>query len=109
MNLFIYVHPQDHFPLWYRSIHILNCPRLARLAYQMIRPMLNQRVRDTVVFHDSDRSLHQYVDKEVLPEELGGSNGRFDSHRESAEAVLNMKDYFRDIKNFVYPDQRTKD
>jgi len=98
---------QDHFPLWYRSIHVMNCPRLAHAAYQMLKPLLKPRVKDAILFHDSNESLYQHVDKSILPQELGGHAGPFDCS-ESSKAVLDMTDYFGAIENFVFESNRCK-
>lgn len=92
---------QDHFPMWFRGIHLMNCPRLSYVMYQMVKPMLNQRIRDAIVFHNSNESLHKYVDKEILPQELGGDTGKI-SNEESSKAVLEMPHLFRDISKYIY-------
>ena len=57
------LHYQDHFPLWFRGIHIVNVPRFGEMVFRILKPMLHQRVRDTIVFHQSLQSLHNHVDR----------------------------------------------
>ena len=66
----------------------------------MMSPLFNDRVRDSIIFQDKLASLHDFVDKEILPEELGGTLGEFDSS-ESAFAVNQMKDYFNQLKYYA--------
>ena len=66
----------------------------------MIKPFLNERVQNSILFHDNLTSLHAYVEKQILPEELGGKQGPFDDSAESA-AVLNMSEYFESIQYYV--------
>ena len=49
----------------------------------------------------TSRSLHQHVDPECLPEELGGKSGPFDN-TEAARATKNIPEYFSDIEKYVY-------
>ena len=65
-----------------------------------MRPLLNERVKDSIIFHDKLESLHNFVDKEILPEELGGNSGTF-SNSESVSAVSQMSDYFLQLKTYA--------
>jgi len=97
---------QDHFPLWFRGIHIVNVPRFGEMVFRILKPMLHQRVRDTIVFHQSLQSLHNHVDSGILPGELGGTSGvdKVDNAI-SASAALQMSDYFQRLKSYVFKDQ----
>ena len=64
-----------------------------------MRPLLNDRVKDSIIFHNNLESLHNFVDKEILPVELGGNSGIF-SNSESVSAVNQMSDYFLQLKNY---------
>lgn len=62
------------FPLWFNRIHVINHPRLFNILFNMIKPFLNDRMKDNIVFHGNDLlSLHQEVCPELLPADLGGS------------------------------------
>ena len=53
-------------------IHVVNHPRMFNILYSMIKPFLNDRVRDNIVFHGSDlASLHSEVSPALLPADLG--------------------------------------
>ena len=65
-----------------------------------MRPLLNDRVKDSIIFHNNLESLHSFVDKEMLPGELGGNSGRF-SNSESVSAVSQMSDYFLQLKTYA--------
>ena len=89
--------------MWFRAVHIVNAPRAAKMGYQLMLPLLNERLQNLIVFHDSHEELHQHVDRSILPKELGGEAGNFDNS-ESAQAVLDMQDFFQSIKRYVYHD-----
>jgi len=59
-------------PLWFRKIHIVNPPRVFNVFFGLIKPFLNERIQDNIVFHSNQASLHTYVRPELLPAELGG-------------------------------------
>ena len=70
------------------------------MLYNMMRPLFNDRVKDSIIFHDKLESLHNFVDKEILPEELGGNSGTF-SNSESVSAVCQMSDYFLHLNTYA--------
>jgi len=83
------------FPLWFHKIHVINHPRLFNVLFNMIKPFLNDRVRDNIVFHGNDlQSLHQEVSPDLLPADLGGS-GELDNTAAVA-AAKRLDDHFKD-------------
>lgn len=92
---------QETFPLWFRSIHMVNASRMLTVLYNMIKPLFSQRIQESIFIHDSFESLHQHVSLECLPEELGGNAGPFDNTL-SAKAVKDIPEYFKQIKTYVY-------
>jgi len=61
-------------PLWFRSFHIVNHPRVFNMFFGIIKPFLNERIRDNIVFHSDLKSLHGDLQLDLLPPELGGSS-----------------------------------
>jgi len=83
------------FPLWFNKIHIVNHPRLFNVLFNMIKPFLNDRVRENIIFHGNDlKSLHQEVCPELLPGDLGGS-GELDNTAAVA-AAKKLDDHFKE-------------
>ena len=66
----------------------------------MIKPFVSDQVKESIIFHSDINSLHNYVDKQTLPHELGGLNGPFDNS-EMASAVYKMSDYFKQVHAYV--------
>ena len=66
----------------------------------MMRPLFNERLKQSIIFQDDLASLHQFVDKEILPEELGGTAGKLDNS-DSVFAVSRMSDYFTQLKSYA--------
>ena len=94
---------QDNIPLWFRAIHVVNCPYLLHGVIRMVRPMMHERVRDAIIVHDSLDTLYEHVDRGILPKSLGGDTGEF-SNEEAAEAVFESQDYFDQLKKYIYQD-----
>ncbi len=94
---------QDSFPLWFRSTHVVNAPRFFRLAYTIVRPMLAKAVQDSIIFHPDMESLWAEVDKEILPEELGGALGKFSNIecREALEKIDNLLEESKSLRREV--------
>ena len=70
------------------------------MLFSMAKPFLHQRTTESIIFHDDLKSLHQYVDKKILPKEYGGEIGTFDNEP-CASAVYEMTEYFVQIKEYV--------
>ena len=79
---------------------MMNAPKAFHVFFNMMRPLQNERVKQSIIFHDSLESLYEFVDKEILPEELGGTSGEFDSSA-TAIAVLKMNEYFEQLKDYA--------
>jgi len=61
------------FPLWVRKIHVVNAPRAFGIMHNMMKPLLDERVKDNMVFHGSDYTeLHKEVPAFLLPTSMGG-------------------------------------
>ena len=66
----------------------------------MIKPFLNEEVRQSILFHSHLDSFHRHVDKEILPNELGGTQGDFDNSAASL-SVYSLSEYFIQVQNYV--------
>ena len=66
----------------------------------MIKPFLNEEVKQSILFHNNLDSFHAHVDKEILPHELGGQQGGFDNSAAS-RSVYSLSEYFVQVQNYV--------
>ncbi|XP_058452423.1 clavesin-1 isoform X2 [Malaya genurostris] len=65
-------------PVRTTAIHIVNQGWVFDTVFQMFKPLLNDRMRERLYFHGTDRaSLHKYIDPEYLPERYGGTKPEF--------------------------------
>ena len=94
---------KDHFPLWIRAIHLVNCTTFMSMALKLILQFLNARVRGMIVVHDTLDQFHSHVEREILPFELGGNNGLLDNQGNINE-LLSKSDYFQALEKYIFGD-----
>ena len=70
------------------------------MGFDAMRPFLDDHTKNMLNFHDSYDSLHKVVDKEILPEELGGTNGKF-NNKHCSTAVHQIIDHLKDVKKYA--------
>ena len=70
------------------------------MAFNILKQFLNERVKNSIIFHNNLESLHIHVPKEILPSELGGTRGKFDNSN-CAKAVYNNQLHFTGVQQFV--------
>ena len=67
----------------------------------MVSPFLNKGTTEIITFDSNISSLYEAIDREILPNEYGGTSGPYEN-TPSASAVYQMLDYFVQIKKYVY-------
>ncbi len=83
----------------FRAFHVINVSYAVDVAYHsVVRPLLSSSLRDRIHFHGDLQSLHAHVDKQILPEELGGEDGPL-SNEDGLEALISLRPYFGELAN----------
>ena len=62
------------------------------------KPLMPENIQKMITFHTDFQSLHEFVNKDVLPEELGGNAGKFDNTI-CVEHTKSMEQYFKNLKS----------
>ena len=44
---------QTSFPLWFRSYHVVNAPKMFMVAFGMVKPFMPEHVQNSIHFHAS--------------------------------------------------------
>lgn len=66
----------DAHPLKYRQVHIINSHSLLDKLKLLMRPFLGSKAMEVFYFHlPNSTTLYDYVPRDVLPEEFGGTSG----------------------------------
>ena len=83
-------------------------PLMFQMVFGLIKPFLSDYVKNNIHFHNSFESLHEKVSKDILPEELGGTAGKFDNSK-TVEMVKSMEKNFADLKSCMYSESESSD
>ncbi|XP_026321225.1 alpha-tocopherol transfer protein-like isoform X2 [Hyposmocoma kahamanoa] len=76
---------EDAMPIRLKEIHLVNVPSIMDKLFAVMKPLMKQEITDMIHFHTSTSStLFQYLSKEDLPEDFGGTNGKMADHTKDA-------------------------
>ena len=73
---------QDAYPIRPKTMHLLNFPSIMEAVLNLVKSFMNDKMKQRMMIH-SDEDLTKLVDlvgPDVLPEELGGTNGTLQDH-----------------------------
>jgi len=91
---------QDRSPIVIRGIHLINTPRLFNMVFNnMVKPFLNEKLKDRIYTHTSNAELHAKISPEALPKKLGGKLELDNSV--CLDALLKFEEYFEDVNKMV--------
>ena len=101
------------YPVHLRQIHFYNYPSLFNPIIHLFRMFLNRKLNETIHLHpklsDSliNKSLHQFIEPDLLPEEYGGQLGSVEGDmnksfvqwtREQNDYMIQLDHYGVDLK-----------
>lgn len=89
-------------PIRAKQNHIINCsPEIIKLI-KLIRPFLRKELIETFHLHSSGyETLHEFVPKEYLPTDYGGTAGCLEDYFEKTFSEIgDLREYFLNDKNF---------
>ncbi|KAH8420619.1 hypothetical protein KR009_012178, partial [Drosophila setifemur] len=83
------------FPVRLRAIHMVNCPTYLDRIVSVVKPFISDEVFKLIRFHTvSMDSLYEFVPRQMLPEEYGGSAGSLVNLRaETHKALVEHRAY----------------
>jgi len=92
---------QDRSPICVRGIHLINTPRLFNMVFNnMVKPFLNERIKDRIYTHAKNEELHKYISPEALPKKFGGKIEDF-NNSECSASLYKFEEYFQDVNKMV--------
>ncbi|XP_035225596.1 alpha-tocopherol transfer protein-like isoform X1 [Stegodyphus dumicola] len=93
---------QDGLPLRLTALHVINNPSIFGAVFKTVKPLLNAKIKKRVYFHGNDlSSLHQFLPKEMLPEEFGGTQGPFGNAR-FYQSLLDNEEEYKKCQQYGY-------
>ena len=85
---------QEASPVRLMCNHIINTSSIIDGIMSLVRPVMNKEVQELVRFHKAgDNSILDFIEKEVLPIDYGGTNGTIDEHYNEWLKVFETKRY----------------
>ncbi|XP_051984790.1 alpha-tocopherol transfer protein-like [Xyrauchen texanus] len=94
----------DSFPLKVRGIHLINEPIFFSPVFAMIRPFLQDKIKQRVHMHGSSyaQSLCDYFPKAILPPQYGGTGPSIDEVcQEWTEFIMQSEDYLHKLSTVL--------
>ncbi|XP_035229480.1 clavesin-2-like [Stegodyphus dumicola] len=78
--IFIFSCLQNCIPLRIKGVHLVNEPCFYQIFFEIIKVGIPKKLRERMFLHGRKiESLHKFIPPEILPNELGGKTGPFDS------------------------------
>ncbi|XP_066268219.1 alpha-tocopherol transfer protein-like [Branchiostoma lanceolatum] len=86
----------DAFPIRVKEIHLLNEPMVFNAIFAIIKPFMSEKMRNRIHLHGpKTETLLQYVDRDALPPEYGGTGTPLDEAcSQWTETLLASEDEF---------------
>ncbi|EFA05232.2 alpha-tocopherol transfer protein-like [Tribolium castaneum] len=74
---------QEAYPVVIKEVHIVNANSFIDFAISSIKPFLNESLRNAIHVHRNVETLYDFVPRDILPEEYGGSGGKLTDLKQS--------------------------
>ena len=71
---------QEAYPVKLKEVHIINATPLVDFIIRWLSPFLKEKIRKRIHVHQNLESLFEYVPRELLPEEFGGTAGKVQTY-----------------------------
>ncbi|KRT79159.1 CRAL-TRIO domain containing protein [Oryctes borbonicus] len=65
---------QEAMPLRFKGLHVVNNPFIWNIAWKILYPLQNMKIRERTHIHGSDYvGIHKYIHPNCLPQDWGGN------------------------------------
>nr|XP_022904815.1 alpha-tocopherol transfer protein-like [Onthophagus taurus] len=86
---------QEALPIRLKAIHIVNVSPTTEKFLGILKPFIKKELFDMIHLHRTPEGLHDYINKDDLPNEYGGKLGSFkELHQEMLKNVTENMDFF---------------
>lgn len=82
---------QEAAPFKVVQNHFVNCSPTMERFIAFMKPFMKKEILDSIKFHSSKETLFEYVPKDLLPVEFGGTAGKCDDHHKNWLKVVESK------------------
>lgn len=98
-----YLHyAQEAAPVRIVQTHFINCSWVVNKLMSYIKPLLRKEVSETLIFHSSLESLYEYIPKDILPVDFGGTAEPLN------ELYMKVKEVFERHRDYLACDDNWK-
>jgi len=81
---------QDAYPIRPKAMHMMNLPSIMETVLNLFKSFMNDKMKARMQIGDFS-TLQADAGIDVLPEELGGTNGKLQDHMEYTQGLINDK------------------
>ena len=93
----IFMCTMDALPIKIKEIHIVNPPFVIDSLIAFIKPFMKEKIFNRLHFHKDVTALHEYISRDFLPEEYGGTAGKLKLHWDKYLAACeDFKPWFKE-------------
>lgn len=99
---FFFKYIQEASPIKIKQNHFVNCSAILKKLMGFLKSFMKKELSDTLHFHTSGlETLHEFIDKEILPEEYGGTAGCLEDYfKQTLCSLYDHRDYLMNDDNF---------
>lgn len=93
---------EDAMPIRLKAVHIINSPPIIDKLFGLMKPFMNKDMTGMIHFHTpKSTTLYDYISKEDLPSDFGGSrNSMAEYMEETTKVLMSKRDFFLDDTNW---------
>ncbi|GFQ74767.1 alpha-tocopherol transfer protein [Trichonephila clavata] len=96
---------QDCLPIRHKTTHIINHSSIFSVLFSLVKPLLTEKVKNRIYFHDDLQSLHKQISPEILPESLGGRLSDL-PNQDFYNSLISNEENFVARQNYGYANRR---
>lgn len=92
---------QEAYPIRQKGIHFINPSPIFDTMFKIFYSFMSSKIRKRIFVHDTFESLHKHINRDLLPNEYGGSVGLIQDIADAAKArLVKRRDWFIEDETF---------
>ncbi|CAG9861687.1 unnamed protein product [Phyllotreta striolata] len=98
---------QEAYPVKLKEVHVVNVSPLVDKIITWIKPFLKEKIRERIHVHSNIATLYDFIPKDVLPEEYGGTAGKLQTfHDQWMEKLKEYTPWFKQQESLKADESR---
>lgn len=82
---------QEAAPFKVVQNHFINCSPTMERFMAFLKPFMKKEILDSIKFHSNTETLFEYLPRELIPDEYGGTAGKCDDHHKNWLNIVESK------------------